>query len=99
MRTFRTYLRELCSDPAFLDLYLEQCTICPNTAKIINAIVEQGLSKEDVAHRAGIDPASLDLLESADRCSFEEIQKLCRALGFAVPTACRKKRARDREKI
>ena len=93
MWAFRDYLRAKCADPAFLDRYRAQCTICPTTVMIISAIREQGLSFDDVARRAGVDPTHLDLLESADRCSFDDVQKLARLLDLPVPGVCRKERS------
>lgn len=90
MKTFRIYLRDKCADPEFLKRYQDQCTICPMTVKIVAAISEQGLSSEAVAHKAGIDPEHLALLESADRCSFDEVKKLCTALGLSLPDGCKK---------
>jgi DNA-binding Xre family transcriptional regulator len=90
MKTFRIYLREKCADPEFLKCYQDQCTICPRTAQIFAAIAEQGLSSEAVAQKAGVDPEHLALLESADRCSFDEVKKLCVALGLSVPDKCKK---------
>ena len=89
MKTFRSYLRDKCADPEFLKCYHDQCTICPRTVQIIAAITEQGLSREAVARKAGVDPEHLALLESADRCSFDEVKKLCAALGLSVPEECK----------
>ena len=90
MKTFRTYLRDKCADPEFLKRYEEHCTIYPTTAKIFAAIAEQGLSSDAVAVKAGVDPGHLALLESADRCSFDEVKKLCAALGVPIPEGCKK---------
>ena len=90
MKTLRIYLRDKCADPEFLKRYQDQCTICPRTVQIIAAIAEQGLSSEAVARKAGVDPEHLALLESADRCSFDEVKKLCTALGLSLPDECKK---------
>ncbi len=90
MKTFRSYLRDKCADPEFLKRYQDQCTICPGTVQIIAAITEQGLSNEAVAQKAGVDPEHLALLESADRCSFDDVRKLCSALGVPLPDGCKK---------
>jgi hypothetical protein len=90
MWSFRAYLKAKCADPDFLDQYQEGCTICPNTVMIICAIKEQGLSNEDAARSAGVEPENLDLLETADRCSFEDVQKLGRFLNLPVSNVCRK---------
>jgi transcriptional regulator with XRE-family HTH domain len=58
--------------------------------QIIAAIKEQGLSNETVARKAGVDPEHLSLLESGDRCSFDEVKKLCTALGLSLPDECKK---------
>jgi lambda repressor-like predicted transcriptional regulator len=58
--------------------------------QIIAAITEQGLSIEAVALKAGVDPEHLALLESADRCSFDDVKKLCAALGLSLPAGCKK---------
>ncbi|MCK9418679.1 MAG: helix-turn-helix domain-containing protein [Nitrospirae bacterium] len=91
MKTFRRYLRDKCADPEFLKRYQDQCTICPKTVQIITAIAEQGLSNEAAARKAGVDPEHLALLESADRCSFDEVKKLSIALGLSLPDGCNKK--------
>jgi lambda repressor-like predicted transcriptional regulator len=90
MKSFRSYLRDKCADPEFLKRYEEQCNICPTTAKIFAAISEQGLSCETAARKAGVDPDHLALLESADRCSFDEVKKLCAVLGVPIPEGCKK---------
>jgi hypothetical protein len=90
MKTLRIYLKDKCADPEFLKCYQEQCTICPKTVRIFGAIAEQGLSCEAVARKAGIDPEHLALLESADRCSFDEVKKLYIALGLSLPGGCKK---------
>jgi hypothetical protein len=90
MKTFRTYLREKCADPEFFRCYQDQCAICPQTAKIFTAISDQGLSIGAVAQKAGVDPEHLALLESADRCSFDDVKKLCIALGLSLPGGCKK---------
>jgi hypothetical protein len=90
MKTFRIYLRDKCADPEFLKRYQDQCTICPKTVRIFAAITEQGLSGEAVARKAGIDPEHLELLESADRCSFDDVKKLYKALVLPLPDGCKK---------
>ena len=90
MKTFRTYLREKCADPEFRKCYQDQCTICPRTVRIFAAIAEQGLSTAAVAQKAGVDPEHLALLESADRCSFDEVKRLCAVLGISIPDECKK---------
>jgi hypothetical protein len=91
MWSFRAYLKDKCSDPAFLEHYQDECNICPNTVMIISTIGEQGLSYEDVARRSGVALERLELLESADRCSFDDVEKLSRFLGLPVPSSCKKK--------
>jgi hypothetical protein len=91
MWSFRAYLKAKCADPGFLDHYHEQCTICPKTVMIISAIREQGLTNEDVARRSGVELGRLELLESADQCVFEDVQKLGRCLNLALSGECRKK--------
>ena len=58
-----------------------------------NAVLylEQGLSCKAVARKAGIDPEHLAQLESADRCSFDEVKKLYIALGLSLPDGCKKR--------
>jgi hypothetical protein len=90
MWSFRAYLKAKCADPEFLDQYREQCAICPKTVLIINAIREQGLTNEDVARRAGVELEHLELLEAADRCSFEDVQKLGRCLNLSLSDECKK---------
>lgn len=90
MKTFRIYLRDKCADPEFRKRYQDQCTICPTTARVLAAITEQGLSSAEAAHKAGVDPEHLALLESADRCSFDEVKKLCITLGLSLPHECKK---------
>ena len=90
MWSFRTYLKDKCADPAFFDQYLEQCNICPKTVLIITTMRDRGLSPEDVARRAGVDREHLELLESADRCEYNDIVKLCRFLGLPEPGECKK---------
>jgi DNA-binding Xre family transcriptional regulator len=58
--------------------------------QIFAAIAEQGLTREAVARKAGVDPEHLALLESADRCSFDEVKKLCAALGLSISGECKK---------
>lgn len=90
MKTFRAYLRDKCADPEFRKCYQDQCTICPKTVQIIAAITEQGLSIEAAARKAGVDPEHLALLESGDRCSFDEVKRLCAALGLSLPDGCKR---------
>jgi cyanate lyase len=98
MWSFRAYLTDKCADPKFLQLYQDQCTICPKTVVIITTIRERGLSFEDVARRSGVALEHLELLESADRCSYDDVKQLSRFLGLADPGVCRKKSGnRDRQ--
>jgi hypothetical protein len=88
MWTFRGYLQAKCADPKFLDQYREECSVCPKTVLIFSTIREQGLAYEDVAQRAGVDLEHLELLEQADRCSFEEVQRLGRCLNLSLSDKC-----------
>ena len=97
MWSFRAYLKDKCADPGFDDQYHEQCAICPNTVMIITAMREQGLSIEDAARGAGVDLEHLELLESADRCSFDDVRKLGRYLNLPISAEC-KKETRKRKK-
>lgn len=90
MWSFRGYLKAKCADPVFLEQYHDQCNICPNTVMIITAIREQGLSYEEVARRAGVESRNLELLETADHCSFDDVQKLGRCLNLPVSSVCKK---------
>ncbi len=90
MWTFRSYLQAKCSDPAFLDQYHEQCTICPKTVLIISTIRERGLTNEDVARRTGVKLEHLELLESADQCNFDDVQKLGHCLNLSLSNDCKK---------
>ena len=91
MRSFKTYLKAKCVDPAFLAQYREQCTICPLTVLLISTIGERGLASEAVARGAGVELEHLALLETADRCSFDEVRKLYRFLDIPLSGECRKK--------
>jgi hypothetical protein len=90
MWSFRDYLKKKCADPEFFDQYREQCCICPLTVLIISTIRERGLSNEAVARGAGVEFEHLRLLESADRCSFDDVQKLFRFLGLPMSGGCGK---------
>ena len=90
MWSFRGYLEAKCDDPAFRDLYREQCNICPKTVQIITTMREQGLAVEDVARRAGVEPEHLELLEAGDQCIFDDVQKLGRCLDLSFSGECRK---------
>ena len=90
MWSFRAYLNKKCADPGFLDQYREQCAICPKTVLVVNEIRERGLSNEAVARSAGVELEHLLLLESADRCSYDDVKKLCHFLNLALPGECRK---------
>jgi hypothetical protein len=90
MKTFRSYLRDKCADPEFLKRYRDQCTICPITVQLFAAITEQELSSDAAARKAGVDLKNLALLESADRCSFDEVKKLYSALGLSLPCECKR---------
>ncbi len=90
MWTFRAYLLAKCADPAFLDQYHEQCTICPKTVLIISTIRERGLTNENVARRSGVKLEHLELLESADRCNFDDVRKLGRCLNLTWTNECKK---------
>lgn len=90
MWSFRDYLKTKCADTGFLDQYREQCCICPRTVLIVSTIRERGLSNEAVARGAGVELEHLELLESADRCLFDDVRKLCRFLDLPVPGECRK---------
>jgi hypothetical protein len=91
MWSLRAYLRDKCAEPGFLELYQDRCAICPKTVLIISTIREQGLSSEDVARSSGVTFEHLELLESADRCSFDDVKKLSRFLGLPEPDVCKKK--------
>jgi len=90
MWSFRGYLKAKCADPKFLDQYHEGCNICPKTVLILSTIRERGLAYEDVARSAGVEREHLELLEEADRCSFEDVQKLGRLLGLSLSGQCKK---------
>ena len=90
MWSFRAYLKAKCADPEFLDQYHEQCNICPKTVMIISAIRSRGLTNEDVARSSGVELEHLELLESADRCIFDDVQKLGRCLNLSLPGECKK---------
>jgi len=90
MWSFRAYLKTRCGDPEFLDQYQEQCTICPNTVMIISAIRERKLSYEEVARSSGVEPGNLDLLETADHCSFDDVRKLGSYLNLPILSVCKK---------
>jgi hypothetical protein len=90
MWTYRAYLQAKCADPGFLDHYHEQCTICPKTVLIIATIRERGLRYEDVARRSGVTLEHLELLESADQCIFDDVQKLGQYLNLSWSEECRK---------
>jgi len=97
MWSFRAYLQKKCSDPEFREQYQEECNICPKTVLIISTIQERGLSNEEAARRSGVALDHLKLLESADRCEYDDIVKLCRFLGLPDPGICKKK-TKNREK-
>jgi hypothetical protein len=90
MWSFRGYLKAKCVEPAFLDQYHEQCTICPKTVLIIAAIRERGLTYEEVAKGSGVNLEHLKLLESADQCIFADVQKLGRYLNLSLSDVCKK---------
>lgn len=90
MWSFRAYLKTKCADPEFLAQYRDQCCICPRTVLIISTIRERGLSNEAVARGAGVALEHLELLESADRCFFDDVQKLYRFLDLPLSGECRK---------
>jgi hypothetical protein len=90
MWSFRAYLAAKCTDPGFLDHYHEQCTICPKTVLIISTIRERGLAKEDVARGAGVELEHLELLESADQCIHDDVQKLGQYLKLSLSGECKK---------
>jgi hypothetical protein len=92
MWTFREYLLTKCADPRFLDLYHEQCTICPKTVLIITTIRERGLTNLDVASGSGVSLEHLELLESADQCIFADVQRLGRYLNLSWSDVCKKQR-------
>jgi hypothetical protein len=96
MWSFRAYLQAKCADPEFLDQYRDQCNICPKTVLIISTIRERGLTNEDVARRSGVKPEHLDLLESAEQCNFDDVQKLGRCLNLSLPGECKKANGRGR---
>ena len=90
MWSFSAYLKAKCADPKFLDQYREGCNICPKTVLVFSTIREQGLTYEDVARRAGVELEHLELLEEADRCSFEDVKKLGRCLNLSLSDECPK---------
>jgi hypothetical protein len=57
---------------------------------IISAIRSRGLTNEDVARRSGVELEHLELLASADRCLFDDVQKLGRCLNLSLPGECKK---------
>jgi len=91
MWSFRAYLKAKCADQGFHAQYREQCAICPMTVLLISTIRERGLSNADVARGAEVDLERLELLESADRCSFDDVKKLYRFLDIPMSGECRKK--------
>ncbi len=90
MWSFRGYLKTKCADPEFLAQFREQCAICPRTVLIISTIRERGLSNEVVARGAGVKLENLELLELADRCSFDDVRKLYRFLDLTLSGKCKK---------
>ena len=90
MQAFRKYLEEQLCNPEFRDEYQDECNICKVTVGVINKIYAENLSKEEIAKKAGVDIKSLQDLESADKCYFEDVQKLCKVLGLEVPERCKK---------
>ena len=95
MWTFKAYLHAKCADPLFRDHYHEHCAICPMTVLIISTIREHGLTYEDVAIGSGVKREHLELLESADQCIYDDVQKLARYLNLTWSDEC-KKMNRDR---
>jgi hypothetical protein len=96
MLSFRAYLKARCADPEFLDRYHDQCNICPKTVLIISTIKERGLAYEDVALRAGVALARLELLESADQCIFDDVRKLGTCLNLSLSDECKKEKRKNR---
>lgn len=90
MESFRDYLKAQCEDPDFRKKYSEQCCICQRTALIICAIQKRGISNEYAAREAGVELERLKLLESADRCSPDDVSKLYRFLGLTDYGDCRR---------
>jgi len=97
MWSFRAYLKDKCADPEFLDQYHEQCTICPTTVMIISEIREKGISNKDVAKSSGVEIEHLELLESAESCSYDDVLKLASFLNLPLSDVC-KKTIKNREK-
>jgi len=85
---FRTYLHLKCSSPVFREQYDRICTVCATTAAVIGRIHDKGLSMEDMEQRTGIPVEDLKKLESADRCSPDDVQKLCSILDIRNPAKC-----------
>ncbi len=89
---FGAYLQRRCSDPGFKEQYERLCTVCSRTAGIVSRMHDRGISAEEMAQRTGIAVENLRKLETADRCRFDEVRTLCRALDIEEPQTCVKQK-------
>ncbi len=93
MPTFREYFARKTADPEFRRLYDERCTVCRTTLLLVAAMHRRGTCAEDLGAETGCAPEGIRDLELAEHCSFEVVERLCRALRVDVPEECpRRKR-------
>jgi DNA-binding Xre family transcriptional regulator len=88
MPTFREYFARKSADPEFARLYEQHCTVCRTTLLLVAEMHHRGMCAEDLGAEAGCDPLAIRDLERAERCSFEVVERLCRALDVEVPERC-----------
>lgn len=88
---FRTYLYRKCSDRGFKEQYERLCTVCTRTAAVVSTIYERGIPMEEMARQTGIPVKTLTKIETADRCNFDDLRKICRVLDIEEPERCVKK--------
>jgi hypothetical protein len=91
MRLFKDLLAEKCSDPAFVETYLANCSVCETTVAIGAALYAKGLSYEDAAKQTGVPVRQIVDLVDADLCAPAVVRKLCAVLDIPIPECSEEK--------
>jgi hypothetical protein len=92
MPTFREYFARKTADPEFRRLYEEHCTVCRTTLLLVAEMHRRGRSAEDLGVETGCSSEDIRDLELAERCSYDVVERLCRAFHVEVPEGCARRK-------
>jgi DNA-binding Xre family transcriptional regulator len=90
MIALKNYIALKCTDQSYKKEFDSYCSVCRTTVSLLERMLSCGMSREELASKAGVSIAELTALEEADACSFEAVSKLCTAMDMPIPKSCRK---------